>query len=64
VADARNTSKPDGGVFNGQGSDQEQQAVHLDFRWPSAWTQLAAHLELATAADTEVRDWLRHFQKN
>ncbi|MFD4976244.1 hypothetical protein, partial [Streptomyces sp. NPDC058424] len=26
-------------------------AIHLDFWWPSAGTQLAAHLDFATAAD-------------
>ncbi|MET8538952.1 hypothetical protein ABZV67_46900, partial [Streptomyces sp. NPDC005065] len=29
-------------------------AIHREFWWPSAWTQLAAHLELGTAAVTEV----------
>ncbi|MDX2766069.1 hypothetical protein, partial [Streptomyces europaeiscabiei] len=27
-----------------------QTAIHLEFRWPSAWTRLAAHLDFATAA--------------
>jgi hypothetical protein len=48
-----NISKPDGGVFFGQEGDQEHHgpmAAHLEFRWPSAWTRLAAHLELGMAA--------------
>ncbi|GAA3783316.1 hypothetical protein GCM10022206_23220 [Streptomyces chiangmaiensis] len=27
-----------------------QTAFHLEFRWPSPWTQLTAHLDFATAA--------------
>lgn len=27
-----------------------QTAIHLEFRWPSAWTRLAAQLDFATAA--------------
>ncbi|MFF0033728.1 hypothetical protein ACFYS7_37345, partial [Streptomyces avermitilis] len=27
-----------------------QTAIHREFRWPSAWTRLAAHLDFATAA--------------
>ncbi|MCT2590920.1 transposase [Streptomyces sp. N2-109] len=27
-----------------------QTAIHLELRWPSAWTRLAAHLDFATAA--------------
>ncbi|MDX2757279.1 hypothetical protein, partial [Streptomyces europaeiscabiei] len=31
-----------------------QTAIHLEFRWPSAWTRLAAHLDFATAAVTSL----------
>ncbi|MER5368604.1 hypothetical protein [Streptomyces sp. NPDC002722] len=27
-----------------------QTAIHLEFRWPSVWTRLAAQLDFATAA--------------
>jgi hypothetical protein len=27
-----------------------QTAIYLEFRWPSAWTRLAAQLDFATAA--------------
>ncbi|WP_406002383.1 hypothetical protein [Streptomyces sp. NBC_00829] len=31
-----------------------QTAIHLEYRWPSAWTRLAAHLDFATAAVNEA----------
>jgi len=31
-----------------------QTAIHLEFRWPSAWTRTAAHLDSATAADMHL----------
>ncbi|MER6561626.1 hypothetical protein ABT300_28610 [Streptomyces sp. NPDC001027] len=46
-----NDGEPGGQASFGQGSDQEQQDIHLGFRRPSAWTRPAAQLDLATAAD-------------
>ena len=59
VADASQTPA---NRTEGSPSDKEairnttgQTAAHLEFRWPSAWTQLAAHLDFATAAVSSSR---------